>query len=307
MLGKLTKVDLREVWKHEAYDFTKWLAQKENIDLLCNEIDINMQIIQTEANVGSFAVDILAEEENTGKKIIIENQLETTNHDHLGKLITYASGLEANYIIWLFKDIREEHKNAIDWLNEISNGQIGFFAIQMELWRINDSLIAPKFNTIVSPNNWAKAVKDSQNSNSMTDSNVFQIDYWNGFTDYIKQSKSFLKPRKARAQHWYDSSIGSSQAHLAFIISIRESFIRTELYINDNKELYNQLFINKNEIENKLGFELVWQELPEAKASRVYIKKDVKDIKDKKEMENAYAWYKEIGEKMAKVFQDYIK
>ncbi len=307
MFGKLTKVDLREAWKHEAYDFTNWLAQKENIELLCNEIDISMQIIQTEANVGSFAVDILAEEEITGKKIIIENQLEMTDHDHLGKLITYASGLNANYIIWIFKDIREEHKNAIDWLNEISNGQIGFFAIQLELWRINDSLVAPRFNIVVSPNNWAKAVSDFQRSNSLTDINIFQLDYWTGFSEYLTQTKSFLKPRKPRAQCWYDSSIGSSEVHLTFIVSIRENFLRTELYISDNKELFNEFSSKKSEIEQKLGFELVWQVLPDAKACKIYIKKEVIDINNTSDIQEMYAWYKEKGEKMAKVFMEYVR
>lgn len=113
-LGKLAKVDLRDVWKHEASDFSKWLAEKENLDLLSDEIGIDISLIQTEANVGKFNVDILAEEENTGRKIIIENQLEPTNHDHLGKLITYASGFDAEIIIWIVKDVRDEHKQAID-------------------------------------------------------------------------------------------------------------------------------------------------------------------------------------------------
>ncbi|RPJ06495.1 MAG: hypothetical protein EHM28_09965 [Spirochaetaceae bacterium] len=103
MLGKLTKIDLREVWKHEEHDFTKWLAQKENIELLSEEIGIEIQVVGTETAVGSFSVDVVAEEENMGKKIIIENQLENTNHDHLGKLITYASGIEADYVIWILK------------------------------------------------------------------------------------------------------------------------------------------------------------------------------------------------------------
>ncbi len=117
-LSKLEKVALREVWKHEALDFTNWLAKPENLELLSDEIGIDITLIQTEASVGDFNVDILAEEENTGKKIIIENQLESTDHDHLGKIITYASGFDAEIIIWIVKGVRDEHKKAIDWLNE---------------------------------------------------------------------------------------------------------------------------------------------------------------------------------------------
>ncbi|MCG8321136.1 MAG: hypothetical protein MI921_16655 [Cytophagales bacterium] len=118
-LGKLEKIiDLRSVWEHEAKDFTNWLAREQNLDLLSNEIGVNISLIKTEAETGDFSVDILAEEAETGKKIIIENQLERTNHDHLGKIITYASGYEAETVIWIVKEFRNEHKSAIDWLNE---------------------------------------------------------------------------------------------------------------------------------------------------------------------------------------------
>ena len=307
MLGKLKKGDLREVWKHEAHEFTHWLAEEENIRLLGEEVGIEMEVLKTEADVGSFSVDILAQETNTNKKIIIENQLEVTNHDHLGKLITYASGLEANYIIWIFKDIRDEHKNAINWLNEISNGEVGFFAIQMELWQINDSEKAPKFNVIVSPNDWAKAIRDSQTNNALTENNLFQLDYWKGFSDFLKEKGAPFRVRKPRAQHWYDLSIGSSQAHLSLIVSVRENFIRIDLYIDDNKSLFRKLHEHKQEIEDKLGFGLDWQELPNAKASRIAIRKDVKDIKKKDEIHGAYEWYLENCNMIARVFQDYLK
>ena len=131
MLGKLEKIDLREIWKNEALDFTNWLAKEKNMSLLSDEIGIEIQLIKTEANVGGFSADILAEEENTGRKIIIENQLEKTDHDHLGKLITYASGFDADILIWIFKEIREEHRKAIDWLNERSDSSLNIFAIKM--------------------------------------------------------------------------------------------------------------------------------------------------------------------------------
>ncbi len=133
-LSTLEKVNLRQVWKHEASDFTNWLAQDENLDLLSDEIGIDISLIQTEASVGKFNVDILAEEDNTGRKIVIENQLESTNHDHLGKIITYASGFDAEIIIWIVKNVRDEHKQAVDWLNEHTDEKINIFAIKMEVW-----------------------------------------------------------------------------------------------------------------------------------------------------------------------------
>jgi len=118
-LEKLKKIDLRKAWNHEATDFTNWLAENENLSLLSNEIGIDINLTQTEASVGKFSVDILAEEENTGRKIIIENQLETTNHDHLGKVITYASGYDAEIMIWIVKDVRNKQKQAVNWLMNI--------------------------------------------------------------------------------------------------------------------------------------------------------------------------------------------
>src|SRR3989339_1963783 len=177
-LGKLKKVELREAWKHEASNFTQWLAQEENLALLGDEIGFDIKLLQTEAAVGSFSVDILAEEENTGRKIIIENQLEVTNHDHLGKIITYASGYDAEIIIWIVEDVRDEHQKAIEWLNEHTDENINFFLIKIELWQIEGSNPAPKFEIIVAPNEWAKAIKQSGATGELTDTKIQQLDFW---------------------------------------------------------------------------------------------------------------------------------
>jgi hypothetical protein len=131
-LSKLNKMELRDVWGVEP-DFTSWLAQQENLDLLGEEIGVEIKPIRTEASVGAFKVDILGEEESSGRKIIIENQLEDTNHDHLGKIITYASGYDAEIIIWVVRDVREEHQRAVEWLNEHSDEKTGYFLIKVEL------------------------------------------------------------------------------------------------------------------------------------------------------------------------------
>jgi len=307
MLGKLNKMDLRDVWKHEASDFTNWLAMPENFQLLSEEIGLDMQVLKTEANVGNFSADILAEETNTGKKIIIENQLETTNHDHLGKLITYASGLEAHYIIWIFKEIRDEHRRAIDWLNEVTDEDLNIFAIKMELWKIGDSQPAPKFNVICSPNDWAKAFKRNSNSQNLTDNNLIQLEFWKGFSDYISQQKTAFKPRKARPQHWYDLSIGSSQYHLSLSASVRNNFLRVEFLIPNNKGLFKKLFLRQMEIEKLFGDSLNWWEMPDKKASSIAFRKENIDIKKKENIEEAYKWLLEHSEKLYNATQKYIK
>lgn len=108
-LGKIEAVELRKIWPHEALDFTKWLAEDENLQLLGDTIGTELELIEVESSVGSFNVDIFASEVGTSRKVIIENQLEDTNHDHLGKIITYASGKDAEIIVWIVARARDEH------------------------------------------------------------------------------------------------------------------------------------------------------------------------------------------------------
>lgn len=241
-LSRLIKIDLREAWKNEANDFTNWLAHNENLQLLSDEIGIDISLVQTEASVGKFSVDILAEEENTGRKVVIENQLEATNHDHLGKIITYASGFDAEIIIWIVKDVRDEHKQAVDWLNEHTDEKINIFAIRMELWQIGDSPYAPKFQIISKPNDWAKAVKKSRTQSDLSDRRLMQLEFWTHFKEFAESNKSALRTRKPYPQHWYDISIGNSKSHLSLVIDADKEQIRCEFYIPDSKPLYEALF-----------------------------------------------------------------
>ena len=149
-LEVLTEVqDLRKVWPHEALDFTPWLAKDENIAILGNEIGMEIAVDGTESAVGDFSVDIIATDIATGQKVIIENQLEDTNHDHLGKLITYAAGKDAQTIIWVVKHAREEHRAAIEWLNNHTDDDIGFFLCEIHLYKVGSSNPAVKFSVMV--------------------------------------------------------------------------------------------------------------------------------------------------------------
>ena len=306
-LGKLGKVELRKAWNHEAHDFTKWLAQKENLELLSEEIGIDIKLIQIEASVGKFNVDILAEEENTGRKIIIENQLESTNHDHLGKLITYSSGYDSDVSIWVVKDVRDEHKQAIDWLNEHSDEDANFFLIKMELWQINDSPPAPKFQVISKPNDWAKTIKKSSTmGREPTETKLLQLEFWNKFKEFAQNNKTSLRFRSARPQHWYSFSIGSSNAHIAFTINTIENQVSCEIYIGNNKRLFHELMKNKKKIEAKVGTKLEWMELSNKKASRIKVSSGA-DIKKPDNWDSYFTWTQDIGEKFQDVFGKQIK
>jgi len=305
-LSKITKVDLRKAWDHEAHDFTHWLSEEENLALLSDEIGIDLKLVQTEASVGKFNVDILCEEENTGRKIIIENQLETTNHDHLGKIITYASGFDAEIVIWIIEEVRDEHKQAVDWLNEHTDENINFFIIKMELWQIADSPFAPKFQIISKPNDWAKALKKSVGQGNLTETKIMQLDFWNRFIDFAKNQKSILRLRKAGPQHWYDISLGNSFSHIALTVNTQDNLIVCEVYISDNKELFDKLFSQKDKIEDELDKKLEWSRLEGKKASRIKLIEEA-DISDVDKWEKYFVWLKENAELFQKVFPKYIK
>lgn len=304
-LAQLKQVNLREVWQHEASEFTKWLANKENLSLLSDEIGIELSLLQTEANVGKFHVDILAEEENTGRKIVIENQLEQTNHDHLGKLITYASGFDAEIIIWIVNDVRDEHKQAIDWLNEHTDEHINFFAIRMEVWQIGDSPFAPKFQVISQPNDWAKVVKTSPTESGLSDTKIMQLEFWTDFKNYGEDRSTKLRFRKPYPQHWYDLSIGSSKAHIALICDTQNNQLRCEIYIPDDKGLFNSLETYKADIENELGYSLEWMLLESKKASRIRTVTNV-DISLSEKWEEYFTWLIKVSESFQGVFSKYI-
>ena len=138
-LGTLKEVDVRELWHHEQYDFSNWLAKEENIEYLNNILGLTLTDVNSEVYVGAYRCDLVAKDEATGIKVIIENQLERSNHDHLGKIITYASGLDAKVVVWIVTEAREEHRSAIEWLNNNTNSDTNFFLIELHAYKIGDS------------------------------------------------------------------------------------------------------------------------------------------------------------------------
>lgn len=162
-IGKLKEVELRNLWKHEQYDFSEWLSQNENIELLNDILGLTLTDISKEVYVGSYRCDLVAVDESSGIKVIIENQLESSNHEHLGKIITYASGLDAQVVVWIVKNAKEEHRSAIEWLNNNTNSDINFFLIELHAYKIGDSLPAPYFEIIEKPNDFIKNNKVNGN------------------------------------------------------------------------------------------------------------------------------------------------
>ncbi|MCM1169219.1 MAG: DUF4268 domain-containing protein [Bacteroides sp.] len=269
-LGKMKRIyDLRSVWHHEAKDFSIWLAQEDNLLQLSDAIGVDIVLEERESPVGSFNVDLYAVEDGTDRRIIIENQLEDTNHDHLGKLITYASGKGAEVIIWIVKRARDEHRQAIEWLNQNTGVKIGFFLVEIELYQINDSAIAPKFNVVERPNDWAKQMK---NVDSLSETKQLQLNFWQQLSETIKSDTAYLKefsPRKAQPHHWYNLSVGSSLYHIGLTVNTQKNRLGAELYIPDDKEKFAMFKEYSKEIEDMIGGKVEWREA--TKATRILI------------------------------------
>lgn len=307
-VGTLEEVPLREIWPHEAHNFTNWLAQEENIELLSNELNIDIEVIDTEVPAGKYRLDILARSSDD-ETIVIENQLEHTNHDHLGKIITYASGLDATTIIWIVEDVEEEHRQAVNWLNEHLDDTINIFLCKLRLFRIGDSPAAPKFQVICEPNNWSKAVKKVNNKND-SEMDMIKLEYWTKIAEYIREHPEInLKERKPLKLNYYNiklSNVKKSLAHLSLKINTQKKHILTQIWIKNNNELFEYLFTNKETIEEELGFELFWRNKENNKSSTIGIRRNIDSIK-KDNWDEYIKWHIDMGEKFNKVFAPIIK
>ena len=271
-IGKLKEVDIRNLWKHEQYDFSEWLSKSENIKLLDDILGLTLTDITKEAYVGSYRCDIFAKDESSGIKVIIENQLEASNHDHLGKIITYASGLDAEVIVWIVKQAKEEHRSAIEWLNNNTNNNVNFFLIELHAYTIENSVPAPFFEVIEKPNGFIKNSKINGEQDNLNKSQSERLEFWNRFNEILIDRGKPFNVRKATTDHWYDVALGTSEAHVSINLVNKESVVCIDLYINDNKELFDSLYSKKDIIENDLGFKLIWDRLDNGKASRIKYK-----------------------------------
>lgn len=296
--------DLRTVWPHEANDFTKWLAEEANLEELGNAVGIDIDLEERESSVGSFNVDLFASESGSGRKIIIENQLEDTNHDHLGKLITYASGKGADVIIWIVKRARDEHRQAIEWLNQHTDSNLGFFLVEIELWQINDSLLAPKFNVVEKPNDWAKTMKSID---GMSETDRLKLEFWQAFNDRMGSNPEFQSEfnlRKPQPCHWYDLSIGTTAYYVNLNINTQKKKIDAGLYIPNDKEVFHHFEQHKEEFDKVFGTEVEFREA--GKSSRIIVDKSI-NVRDRSKWLEAANWMLEKALKFKRIVKELDK
>ena len=266
-LEKIKEVDIRKVWAHEQYDFSKWLAAEENIKELGDTLNLALTDVETEKFVGSYRCDIICKDELTGKSVLIENQLEQTNHDHLGKIITYASGLDASVVVWIVAEARQEHASAIEWLNKHTDDDLAFFLIEVHAYTIGESDPAPMFRIIEQPNDFARSVKAVARQGELSDAQIKRQEFWTMFNDVIDQKGNPFNKRKATRDHWYTVAVGSSKCHISIDLVNKEHKIRVGLWITDNKDMFDNMKAHQAEIEGAIGFPLEWDRLDNKKAS----------------------------------------
>ncbi|MDZ4860842.1 MAG: DUF4268 domain-containing protein [Candidatus Hydrogenedentes bacterium] len=312
-LGRLEKVDLRSAWTNEGQHFTPWLARPENLTLLAETLDLELEIQATEKPVGPFRADILCKEAINDTLVLIENQLERTDHTHLGQLLTYAAGLEAATVIWVSPQFTDEHRAALDWLNSITTNRFSFFGLEIELWRIDASIPAPKFNIVSKPNDWSKAVKRGAQE-GLTETQQLQYDFWVGFHAYLQEYSS-LRCGKPYPQNWTLVSLGREGFKLAAVISTWDSEtkkyggeLRAELLIEhpQSKEYFNALKAREAEIQRGVVDPLTWYQKEGVRQCRIYARTAI-DPQDRRTWPKYYEWLRERLEQFHTVFAPIVK
>ncbi len=311
-LGRLERVELREAWTSESSHFTPWLAQEENLRLLGEAIGIELELESQEKEVGPFRADILCRDTATDNWVLIENQLERTDHTHLGQLLTYAAGLNAVTIVWIAKRFTDEHRAALDWLNERTDISINLFGLEVELWRIGNSPIAPKFNIISQPNDWSRTVqRAAAGTNDMRPIKQLQLRYWTAFKEHMESVSSVVRCTKPGAQHWMNHPIGRSGVHLGSVVSSWSSEtnrkggeIRVELYLDGPRAKLELAALERcrGELEGTLGFPLTFHDREGNVQARIYTRKDA-DYQDEALWPEQFAWLRDRLERMYKVFK----
>ena len=312
-LGRLERVSLRHIWETEAQDFTPWLAREENLEELNQTLHLDLEFEAQEKTVGPFRADILCRNLGDDSLVLIENQLERTDHIHLGQLLTYAAGLHAVTIVWIAARFTEEHRAALDWLNEITGEHFRFFGLEVELWRIGKSDPAPKFNVVSQPNGWSKSVATgfrNLESQELSDVRQMQLAYWTALQKHLEGSDSpVVGSRSPRPRSWYSFKIGRAGFRLSAVMLRQRNSVRAELYISgeDAKRFFRLIESEKDDIERDFGGALAWEELPEKRAARIAVYLKNADPEKREDWMRQHQWLAEQLNKLHRVLADRVR
>lgn len=306
--SELKQIPLSEIWKHEARDFTPWLAK--NIQKLGDALKLDLELIDTEASVGDFSLDLLAQVKGRSIIVIIENQFNQTNHDHLGKLLTYAAGYDASIIVWISETIRDEHRQALEWLNQRTDTETQFFGIVLEVVQIDDSKPALNFKLVVFPNEWQKSKRQESSTNRSARGEKYKTYYQALIDELVKQD--FTRPRTPSTDNWFNFSSGI-KAGIQFGVQFPRGN-KVLAYINIGKELgenriaiFNALEDRKAEIEAEFGEQLEWNRDQEVSLSTIATSRDGSIESSEDELKEIREWHITNLLKLKAVFQPEIE
>ncbi len=317
-LGKLERVaDITSVWAGEAQAFTPWLADEKHLSLLSEALGLGpegLEVIRTEKSFGSFRADIVCRETGPqGRTVVIENQFGVTDHDHLGKLLTYAAGNQAYVLVWIAERIREEHEAALDLINSVSNDNFEAFGVEIELWRIADSPPAPRFNIVAKPNNWVRFTKAQEKKSSsnrkLTETQICQLDYWNAFRAKLELMSPPFNPVSPQPGSWISHGIGKTGVSLNLAQSTRHKWIRVEIYLSGDsaKGYFSLLEHHREQIEADLGSELDWQKLEGKTDARICISRFDTDPMDRADWSSQHEWLVKNAIDFYRVFHPIVR
>ncbi len=314
-LSRLVQLDLREIWQSEPQQFTPWLAVKENLDLLGDKLGIELELESREKDVGPYRADLVCREVGTDNWVLVENQLEASNHVHLGQILTYAAGLNAVTIAWIARRFTDEHRAALDWLNEISADDIQFFGLEIEVFRIGDSLPAPDFKVVSKPNSWTKGGR--ARPGNLSPAKRFQLDFWTGFREHVKAHGSPISPPNPGPQNWMRLGLGKTRFYLFAYISTGdaddEDFsvqeLRAEVAIDDldhAHDYFDQLLAEQADIESQIGHALEWIKQQNRRRCRIVVRQ-LTSAEAFGTRDEQYAWLLEMLEGLHNAFAQRIQ
>jgi len=306
--GNLKKLNLRDIWKNEAREFTPWLAR--NISELGEALGMELELAQQEAGVGDFSLDLLATDVGRNKTVIIENQITVTDHNHLGKLLTYASGFDAHVVIWIAETIRDEHRQALDWLNQRTDADTEFFGVVIEILQIDESKPAFNFNPIVFPNEWQKSKKRTGENQISEKMEAYQK-YFQELIDELREKHKFSNARKGQPQSWYSFAAGYTGITYGMSFALGNR-VRVDLYIDQgdeekNKSIFDLIYQDRELIESQFGEKLEWERLDEKRACRIAIYREGSIEDDPEKLNEIREWSIQKLLKLKEVFHPNMK
>ena len=301
-ITRLQPVNLREVWAKESKCFTPWMAKEENLSILADALNIDLQFVDKEKNIGSFRADILCRNMDDNSSVLVENQLNKTDHKHLGQVLTYATGLEAATIVWVAAGFTEEHRATLSWLNEITDDLYQFFGVEVKVWTIEDSAYGVEFNVVTSPKDWAPPVINGEDRD-------WRVRFWSQFREHLLQVESRFKIRRPSEKTLVGFGIGSPEFGLQATLSPQKRQIGICLRMQGPNATAHFHLLEEQavEIEQKFDAPLEWNELPGKKSCRVSLHKKDTDPTDEGDLPNQHAWLAEKLKLFDNVFRERIQ